>query len=77
MQRNPDSLLTRDAVPTALAEIGYPTSTASLATMATRGGGPPFRKFGRRVLYRWGDLLAWAEDRCSAPRCTTSEEDAA
>jgi hypothetical protein len=27
------------------------------------GGGPPFRKFGRRVLYALDDLEKWAERR--------------
>jgi excisionase family DNA binding protein len=27
------------------------------------GGGPPFRKFGRRILYARTDLQKWAEDR--------------
>jgi hypothetical protein len=27
------------------------------------GGGPRFRKFGRRVLYALSDLEAWAESR--------------
>ncbi len=57
----------------ALTEHGFPVSAKTLATMATRGGGPPFHKFGRAVLYRWGDALAWAEARLSAPRRTTSE----
>ena len=27
------------------------------------GGGPPFRKFGRRVLYALDDLDSWADAR--------------
>jgi len=41
--------------------------------MATRGGGPPYRTFGRTVLYKWSEALGWAESRLSAPRRTTSE----
>lgn len=33
------------------------------------GGGPAFLKLGRRVLYRRGDLIAWAE---RDPRSSTS-----
>ena len=47
----------------------------TLATKATRGGGPPYQKFGSRALYRWGDALLWAKERLSAPRCSTSEGD--
>jgi hypothetical protein len=50
--------------------------TATLATRASRGGGPAYRRYGTRVVYRWGDLLAWAEARLSAPMHSTSEADA-
>ncbi len=73
---NPNALLTRDAVAAALTAAGFPVRPKTLATMATRGGGPPFRHFGARVLYRWGDALAWAEGRLSDPRRSTSEADA-
>jgi hypothetical protein len=73
----PDSLLTRDRTAAALTEAGFPVKARTLATKATRGGGPPYRKFGLRVLYRWGDALAWAEGRLSAAYCSTSERDAA
>src|SRR3954471_19185238 len=45
----------------------------TLATKAVRGDGPTYRVFGRTVLYRWADALAWAEGRLSAPRRSTSE----
>jgi hypothetical protein len=47
-----NTLLTRDATAAALTESGYPTSPKTLATKASRGGGPSFRHFGPRVLYR-------------------------
>jgi hypothetical protein len=55
---DPDALLTRDRAAEALNEAGYPTSPATLATRASRGGGPPFRKFGTRPLYRWRGAVA-------------------
>jgi hypothetical protein len=70
---NPDALLRREPTAEALTAIGYPIRAKTLATKATRGGGPPFRKFGPWPLYRWGDALAWAQSRLEAPRCTTSE----
>ena len=73
---NVDALLTRDAVAIALTAAGYPVKAKTLSTKATRGGGPPFRHFGKFVLYRWADALAWAEGRLSSPRCSTSEADA-
>lgn len=74
---NPDALLTRDRTAAALTEGGYPTSPKTLATMATRGGGPRFHRFGPRVLYRWRDALEWAEKRLSPALRSTSEADAA
>ena len=71
-----DTLLTRDMAAAALTEAGYPVKSKTLATKATRGGGPPYRLFGVRPLYRWGDALAWAQARLSAPRRSTSEKDA-
>lgn len=74
---DPEALLMRDQAAAALTERGYKTSKATLATLASRGGGPAFVKFGPRPLYRLRDLLAWAESRLSAPRRSTSEADAA
>jgi hypothetical protein len=70
-----DALLTRDRTAEALTEAGFPIKAKTLATKATRGGGPPFSKFGLRVLYRWNDALSWAEGRLTAPQCNTSEQD--
>src|SRR6516225_6860824 len=73
---NPNARLTRDQLSDALKESGFPVESSTLATKATRGGGPPFQKFGIRVLYRWGDALARAQSRLSVPRHSTSEGDA-
>ncbi|MDE2576287.1 MAG: hypothetical protein KGL55_13350 [Rhodospirillales bacterium] len=70
------ALLTRNAVAAALTAAGYPVKAKTLATMATRGGGPPYRRFGARALYCWGDAVAWAEARLGALHRTTSEADA-
>jgi hypothetical protein len=75
MPNNPHALLQRAPIAAALTAAGYPVSPKTLATKATRGGGPPYRLFGRRALYRWGDALAWAQDQLSAPRTNTSEHD--
>jgi len=73
---NPDARLTRSATAAALTAAGYPVKAATLATKATRGGGPPYRVFGARPLYVWRDALAWAESRLSEPRRSTSDHDA-
>jgi hypothetical protein len=74
---NRDTLLTRAAAAEALREAGFPVAHASLETMACRGGGPPFRRFGRKPIYEWGSTLEWARGRLSAPVSNTSEASAA
>ena len=73
---NPDILLRRIPAAEALCEQGFPISPKTLATKATRGGGPPYQLFGRYPLYRWGTLLSWAESQLSPPRHSSSEADA-
>jgi hypothetical protein len=72
-----DALLTRDQTAIALTAAGFPIKAKTLATKATRGGGPPFQRFGLRPLYRWDDALKWARCRLSKPVGNTSEFDAA
>jgi len=74
---DPDARLTRDLTAAALNEAGFPVSPATLATKATRGGGPPFQQFGTRPLYVWRHALAWAQSRLSPVVTSTSELDAA
>jgi hypothetical protein len=38
-------------------------SPRTLEKLRTQGGGPPFRKFRRRVRYALPDLEAWANSR--------------
>ena len=73
MPYGPDALLRRRATAEALIAAGFPVRPATLATMASRGGGPPYRVFGRIPLYRLADALAWAESRLSPPRRSSSE----
>ena len=73
---DPDALLLRAPTAAALSAAGFPITPKTLATKASRGGGPPYRLFGRRALYRWRDALAWAQGQLSAPRSSTSEQDA-
>ena len=71
-----DTLLTRERVADALTEAGFPTSPKTLATKASRGGGPPYQKFSNRPLYIWGLALAWAQSRLSPVVTSTAELDA-
>jgi hypothetical protein len=69
----PTALLRRKATAEALSEAGFPVSEKTLATKAVRGGGPAYQTFGRTVLYRWTDALAWAESRLATPRSRSAE----
>lgn len=46
-------------------------SQITLSRWRGEGGGPPYRKFGSRVLYDMADLIAWAAAR---QRRSTSEQ---
>jgi hypothetical protein len=70
---NDQALLTRRQLAAALSAAGYPVAASTLNTMATRGGGPPYQKFGPRPLYRWGPAIKWAEERLSKPARTNAE----
>lgn len=72
-----DPRLTRAEASAYLIARGYRVAPATLAKLACLGGGPTFTSFGRRPLYRPGDLLAWVASRSSAPRRSTSSLQAA
>lgn len=72
---DPDAQLTRRQTIKALDDRGFPIKESTLATMATRGGGPPFQKWGRWPLYRWETSHRWALDRLSPVLGSTAEAD--
>ncbi len=74
---DPNTIFRRRDAAAALTAAGFQISPATLSTMATRGNGPPYRRFSGRAIYAWADLLAWAQARTSEPRRSTSEVDAA
>jgi hypothetical protein len=72
MDLSDDAWLDQRATARALAEKGIKVSPVTLSTKRSRGGGPQYRYFGRRVLYRWGDVLAWVRSRLSEPVTSAS-----
>jgi hypothetical protein len=46
----------------------------TLAKLRVLGGGPPFRKLGRLVVYDPADLADWARGKLSCPQRSTSDE---
>lgn len=77
MDPKPEARLTRREVAEALTAAGYPISPATLATKATRGGGPLYTSFNGRVLYRWSDALEWAKSNTTQPRANTAAKNCA
>ena len=70
---DPNALLGRKQAAAALRAAGYQVAASSLATLACRGGGPLYSRFGARALYRWADLLEWARARMTEPRRSAAE----
>lgn len=55
-----------------LTSQGLPVAKTTLQKLATVGGGPVYRRFGKFAVYLTDDLDAWAAQKLSAPRCSTS-----
>lgn len=51
---------------------GLKVSKNTLQKWATTGGGPAYRRFGKRAVYLIEDLNEWAERKLSAPRLSSS-----
>lgn len=69
--------LTRAEAAMYVSDRGIPLTKGTLSVMATRGGGPVYRVFGRHSLYAPIDLDVWISEKMSAPRRSTSEAHAA
>jgi hypothetical protein len=68
-----DEILTRkEAARFLRSQFGLRTTAASLATMASRGGGPRFIPIGRYRNYLKRDLMEWACQQCSGFLDSTS-----
>lgn len=68
-----DVYLSRKEASTFLAALGLFIAPSTLAKLASVGGGPVFRRFGRQVKYLPRDLVSWAEGRLSGPVKSTSQ----
>lgn len=51
---------------------GLAVSKNTLQKWVTTGGGPAYRRFGKRAVYLVEDLNDWAERKLSAPRLSSS-----
>lgn len=52
--------------------LGLPISKLTLQKWATTGGGPMYRRFGKRAVYLVSDLNAWVRSKMSLPMASTS-----
>ena len=50
-------------LPREVVAAGLSFSTGRLEQLAIRGGGPSYRKFGRRCLYRKRDVMEWLDEK--------------
>jgi hypothetical protein len=67
------TFLTRRQAADYLTERGLPIAWRTLQKMATTGGGPIYQLFGKRAVYTYPNLDAYAAERLSAPRRSTSD----
>lgn len=69
----PSARLTRRQTAEALKKVGWPVTRSTLNTLATRGEGPLFDRFGQYAVYEWADALSWAQARAKGKRRSSSE----
>jgi hypothetical protein len=72
-QRRGEVLVNRVELAALLKARGFPCTVSTLETMCSRGGGPPFLKAGRRVLYRLVDVEMWLETKLTGPFTSSSD----
>jgi hypothetical protein len=65
--------LTRKQLAAALTKEGFPITAATLATKATKGGGPPYRLFGHRSMYLLSEGIVWAQSRVQSSRAAIAK----
>ncbi len=51
--------------------LGLQVSKTTLQKWVTTGGGPAYRRFGKRAVYLTQDLNEWAERKLSEPRLSS------
>jgi hypothetical protein len=55
-----DALLSTEELSAAFTKLNLPLSIATLITKRCRGEGPPYEKYGNKMVrYRWGKARDW------------------
>lgn len=67
-----DRFLDRAEAAEYLTGRGLKVSKTTLQKLVSVGGGPVYRRFGHRAVYRTPDLDTWAEEKLSAPARTAT-----
>ncbi len=67
-----DVYLDRNQASEYVTRQGLPLAKTTLQKFATVGGGPVYRRFGRRAVYLASDMDAWIAGKLTAPRRSTS-----
>jgi hypothetical protein len=65
--------LDQDQASKYLEEKGITIAPKTLGKLRVIGGGPAYRKFGRKPIYEPPDLDAWVDQKLGATRRSTSE----
>jgi hypothetical protein len=65
--------LDQDQASKYLEKRGLRIAPKTLGKLRVTGGGPAYRKFGRKPIYDPPDLDAWVDQKLGAPRRSTSE----
>jgi hypothetical protein len=65
--------LDQDQASEYLSEKGLKIAAKTLGKLRVTGGGPAYRKFGRKPIYDPLDLELWVNQKLGAPRRSTSE----
>jgi hypothetical protein len=75
MENEEPRLTRQEAADFLTVELGLRTSKRTLDSFVTRGGGPLFAHYGRRVYYTESDLRAWVAERLGPKRNCSAQED--
>lgn len=67
-----ERFLDRNEAAKYVTERGLKLSRNTLQKYATVGGGPVYRRFGKRAVYLPSDLDSWLDSKLSAPRSSSS-----
>lgn len=69
---NTERYMSREEAADYINSLGLPITKGTLQKYATTGGGPVYRRFGKRAVYMVSDVNDWAIKKVSSPMASTS-----